>query len=177
MNTLPPTLFDLDPGLRTLSNYLLVLLTFSSLLVIAVSTLVACFVMAMNPGSERHWRHMTWGVYLVVALQTACYSAALWMGVGPVEVLLVVMPVVMGAGALGCLICMKGEGEGRIRLEEEEEEEGRGDLEKGVLGFRRGERVVVGVGEQKEGVVVVNEIFDEKVDLMVVEVVESEEGV
>jgi hypothetical protein len=114
-------------------TYVFILAFLISMFAVIANLLVSGFVMAMNPTGERHWRHMGWGVYMVIACQVMAYAGAVWSGVGMVELLVVVAPAVLGGSgiALGYFI---GVGvtdgderdheveEGGIRLREEDME-------------------------------------------------------
>jgi len=100
-------LFLLSPAWRTIYNYVLILIFVLSISMILACALVATFIVAMNPGAKRHWRHMTPGVYLVLFSQFLVYTFLLVSGVTMAELAFAFVPVVIGAGALLCVLFMR----------------------------------------------------------------------
>lgn len=117
---------EADVGLRALFDYGLVITFVLSFLAVVANTLVAAFVMGMNPRSERHWRDMNAGVYAVLFAQTCMYGVVLYLGVTVSDIVCVVVPFVLGTGALGCAAFVRGQRledlEGLIRLGGDERE-------------------------------------------------------
>lgn len=70
------------------------------------------FIMVMNPGGKRHWRHMTPGVYFVLLSQFVVYTFLLVFGVTIAELAFAFGPLVVGAEALLCVVFMRKSEEG-----------------------------------------------------------------
>jgi hypothetical protein len=102
-----PALILVSPAWRNIYNCLLILLFLLSLSTILASTSVATFLMAMNPRAKRHWKHMTAGVYLVIVSQIMTYNFLLFSGVTIAELAFEFGPVIIGAGALQCVVFMR----------------------------------------------------------------------
>jgi hypothetical protein len=96
-----------SPAWRTIYNYTLILLFALSVSTILASFLVATFIMAMNPSGKRHWRHMTLGVCLVLISEIVAYMLLLLSGVTIADLTFAFGPLVVGAGALLCVVFMK----------------------------------------------------------------------
>ena len=62
--------------------------------------------MVMNPGGTRHWRHVTRGVYFVLLSQFVVYTFLLAPRVIIAELAFAFGPLVVGVGALLCVVFM-----------------------------------------------------------------------
>jgi hypothetical protein len=105
-----PTIECFPAFLRTIYNSALLILIFLSLLALLSTVSVICCMMTMNPWSNRHWRHMTPGVYLMLVMQGLEYWFLLGWGVPRVkamDILMVVGPINAGLGGLVAVICMR----------------------------------------------------------------------
>lgn len=91
-----------------------------SALVFLYMFFLSCFIMAMNPSGNRHWRHMTPRMYGLLFAFGVVEVVLILSGVWVMDFLVVVGPLMMGV--LGCLVpfCMrKSESEGgKVRLED-----------------------------------------------------------
>jgi len=121
-----PQIFLISPPYRKIYNYLLILLFLLALSAFFAASLVAFFLMAMNPRSERHWRHMTLGVYLVLLSQVLIVVFITVWGSSNEEMAFVIWPLTTGTSCLMYVLCMrksregKSEGMGVDKLDAEE---------------------------------------------------------
>jgi hypothetical protein len=96
-----------SPAWRMIYNYLLILLFVISVSAIFASFSVATFVVTLNPGAKRHWRHMTFGVYVVLLSEILAYIFLLCSGATIADMAFAFGPLVVGAGALLCVVAMR----------------------------------------------------------------------
>ncbi len=102
-----PGLMLVSPAWKSIYNCLVVLLFLLSISTMIPSVLVATFLMAMNPKSKRHWKHMTIGVYPVIVSQIVAYNILLFSGVTIAELVFTFGPLISGSGALLCAMFMR----------------------------------------------------------------------
>ena len=96
-----------SPAWRMIYNYILILLFVVSVSGILASVSVSTFLMVLNPGAKRHWRHMTSRVYLIILFEILAYIFLLCSGVTIAEMAFGFGPLIVGAGALQCVVVMR----------------------------------------------------------------------
>jgi hypothetical protein len=109
-----PTIVLITPPGKFIYDSIMLLLFCLSAWGILASVSITTFIMAINPIATRHWRHMTPGVYLVLLSQAAAYIFLLSFGVTTADLTFIFGPLLLGAGALLCVMFMKRSEIGKV---------------------------------------------------------------